>query len=69
MTQPNSQNGPHLVPPDDGAAVTTDLTSVDIILDAVGDTTVRPLRSPLLRQVRPPRVKQPPKCNSEQADG
>jgi hypothetical protein len=39
------------------------------MLDAVGDTTVRPLRSPMLRQVRPLRMKQPAERGPKQAGG
>jgi hypothetical protein len=48
--------------------ITTDLHSIDIFVDAVGgDTTVRPLRESLRRQIRPkyqrPGHSMPPKSS------
>jgi hypothetical protein len=63
MNAPNPTNGPN---PERDEAVRTEtngLNCIDVFIEGKGDKTVRPMRSPILRQIRPdrPPPETPPK--------
>jgi hypothetical protein len=56
----------YLLPPErqpqplEGVAETDSLNTIVYFFDGVGDTTIRPMRSPVLGQIRPLRRPEPP---------
>jgi len=46
--------------PLEGVAETDSLNTIVYFFDGVGDTTIRPIRSPVLCQIRPLRPPEPP---------
>jgi len=60
-TPPDHPPAPEVGP--NGWTETEALNALDFFFDAVGDTTIRPMRSPVLRQIRPDQPPQAPKAN------
>jgi hypothetical protein len=46
--------------PDEPEVETHSRNVIHAFFDGVGDTTIRPMRSPVLRQIRPDRPPEPP---------
>lgn len=56
--QPNDTPPPQ---PDSGPTGETDsLNVIHVFFDGVGDSTIRPMRSPIFRQIRPDQPPPPP---------
>jgi hypothetical protein len=66
MSAPNAEEGRPNKPRRAPRCETNSLNTIVIRIDAVGDTTIRPLRSPMYKQIRPTSKRPLPRPEPEQ---
>jgi hypothetical protein len=69
MSASDSANNPAPEKPSERKVFTHDLNSIDLYVEAVGDTTVRPLRPEIRRQIRLERERRQQTPPPEKAEG